>query len=314
MQLLPSLAVFVFAYLAAAHGDHGDHGHEGPAAGETIQQYAERHVHGEGASYVGRNLFRVVIELNTRCSDSFDPPSFFQLHDLNREIEAIYGVHHVYSQKKSKDEVAHQEKADLIVRTVLEKLDKDKDGKISLKEFLDVGLDGLPNFDKLGAEGHHYDVESEFFLHHEEEFHSTPETQTDESYTHPEDLEHFAAHEKIEHEEAEREARFQGISVDDALKQHEPHPDDKAQQPVQVPSSTDDNTTAGDPAVDDPALQPDKAGPASRSSRGTSRRTRTPRAYQNAKGSGQWGEGGSGYAAPKAPSERLKKNVPYKVT
>ena len=51
-----------------------------------------------------------------------------------------------------------------------------------------MGLDGLPNFDQLGAEGHHYDVESgpyrfamslfsptlntlfrfpEFFLHHE---------------------------------------------------------------------------------------------------------------------------------------------------
>lgn len=29
------------------------------------------------------------------------------------------------------------------------------------------------------------------FLHHEELYHSTPETQTDESYNHPEDLEHF---------------------------------------------------------------------------------------------------------------------------
>jgi hypothetical protein len=63
----------------------------------------------------------------TRCDrESFDLPSFFQLHDLNRcvhhrerafpftlkitsdgvwdseEVEAIYGVHHVYSQKKSK--------------------------------------------------------------------------------------------------------------------------------------------------------------------------------------------------------------------
>lgn len=39
-------------------------------------------------------------------------------------------------------------------------MDKNKDSKISPEEFLEVGLDGLPNFDELGAEGHHYDVES----------------------------------------------------------------------------------------------------------------------------------------------------------
>ena len=76
------------------------------------------------------------------------------------EIEAVYGVHHVYSQKKSADDVAHQQKADLIVNTVLERLDKDKDGKVSPEEFEASGLSGLPNFDSLGAEGHHYDVES----------------------------------------------------------------------------------------------------------------------------------------------------------
>ncbi|KAH9837329.1 precursor to secretory protein Ssp120 [Rhodofomes roseus] len=298
MLLLPSLAVFVFAHLAAAHGDHG---HDGPAAGETIQQYAERHMARE------------------HHIDSFDPPAFFQLHDLNgdkiwdrEEIEAIYGVHHVYSQRKSKDDIEHQKKADLIVNTVLDKIDKDKDGKITLEEFLAVGLDGLPNFDNLGAEGHHYDVESEFFLHHEEEFHSTPDTQTDESYTHPEDLEHFAQHEHIEHEEAEREARFQGISVDEALKQHEPHPEDKAQQPVQVASNTGGNSTPEDPA-DDPALQPAKPGPViPKFTRGKQEDEDPAVRYQNAKASGQWGEGGSGYAAPKAPSERLKKNTPYK--
>ncbi|EPT03458.1 hypothetical protein FOMPIDRAFT_1022421 [Fomitopsis schrenkii] len=300
MQLIPGLAVFVFAHLAAAHGEHG---HDGPASGETIQQYAERHMAKE------------------HHIDSFDPPSFFQLHDLNRdgiwdreEIEAIYGVHHAYSQKKSKDEIEHQKKADNIVNTVLEKLDKNKDGKISLDEFLAVGLDGLPNFDDLGAEGHHYDMESEFFLHHEEEFHSTPETQTDDSYTHPEDLEHFAQHEKIEHEEAEREARFQGISVEDALKQHEPHPEEnKAQQPVQVPSGTDGETAAQDPALDDPALQPAKPGPVVPKFTRSKQEDDDPAVrYQNAKANGQWGEGDHGYAAPKLPSDRLKKNVPYK--
>ena len=60
----------------------------------------------------------------------------------------------------TQDEIEHQKKANHIVNTVLEKLDKNKDGKISMDEFLAVGLDGLPNFDNLGAEGHHYDVES----------------------------------------------------------------------------------------------------------------------------------------------------------
>ena len=58
------------------------------------------------------------------------------------------------------DEIEHQKKAETIVNTVLDLVDKDKDGRISLEEFKSVGLDGLPNFDELGAEGHHYDVES----------------------------------------------------------------------------------------------------------------------------------------------------------
>jgi hypothetical protein len=64
------------------------------------------------------------------------------------------------SADKVQDEVEHQQKAELIVNTVLNLVDKNKDGKISLDEFKLVGLDGLPNFDELGAEGHHYDVES----------------------------------------------------------------------------------------------------------------------------------------------------------
>ncbi len=39
-------------------------------------------------------------------------------------------------------------------------MDKTKDGMIQLEEFEAVGVDALPNFAELGAEGHHYDVES----------------------------------------------------------------------------------------------------------------------------------------------------------
>lgn len=58
------------------------------------------------------------------------------------------------------DDVDHEAKAAHIVKVVLERLDDDKNGVITSAEFEAHGLDGLPNFDLLGAEGHHYDVES----------------------------------------------------------------------------------------------------------------------------------------------------------
>ena len=38
-----------------------------------------------------------------------------------------------------------------------------KDGVIQPEELEKIGLSGLPNFEELGAEGHHYDVESGLF-------------------------------------------------------------------------------------------------------------------------------------------------------
>ena len=97
----------------------------------------------------------------------FDLKSFFQLHDLDRngvwdraEIEAVYGVHHEYSKKKTPSEEAQQEKANKIVQAVLDKLDTNHDGMINIQEFEAGGWDGLQSFKDLGADGHHYDVES----------------------------------------------------------------------------------------------------------------------------------------------------------
>lgn len=264
--------------------------------------------------------------------DSFDLPSFFHLHDLDHdgvwsreEIEAVYGVHHVYSQKKSPSEEEHQKKADYIANFVLDTMDKNKDGKVSLEEFEAVGLNGLPSFDGMGAEGHHYDIESEFFLHHEEEFHNTPETQTDESYVHAEDLEHFAQHEAIERQEAVKEAEFQGISVDEAIAQHAPHdethkdagagtgaPQDNAQVPVDPLHDASSTADPHDAVLESPGVPkvpkinrqtpPEKKDPAER--------------FQDAKKEsskhGEWGTGDGGYNRPATPGERMRKNVPYK--
>ncbi|KAJ7687384.1 hypothetical protein B0H17DRAFT_1070041 [Mycena rosella] len=273
--------------------------------------------------------------------DSFDLQSFFQLHDLNRdgfwdkeEVEAIYGVHHVYSQKKSKDDEEHQKKADHISSTVLNLLDKDGDGKVSPTEFEAVGLEGLPNFDHMGAEGHHYDIESEFFLHHEEEFHSTPETQTDESYNHPEDLEHFAHHEEIERKEAVKEAAFQGISVEEALQSHEhvpapaegepqppipadgetvQTPEELAQHPAAVPHPHDEQVVL-EPPVEAPVVP---GSPKPKVTRVPPPEKQDPSIkFKGAKTEGdrkgEWGTGREGYKPPTNPSDKMRKNLPYK--
>lgn len=92
--------------LAAFQGalGHGGHENTGPASGETIQQYAKRHVcrylsfidaHFNGANKV---TFRCPQNItcnpfnhsqwlepdNSFQSDSFDIRSFFKLHDLDK--------------------------------------------------------------------------------------------------------------------------------------------------------------------------------------------------------------------------------------
>ncbi|KIL71409.1 hypothetical protein M378DRAFT_154971 [Amanita muscaria Koide BX008] len=279
MRILASVPLFVLANSVLGHGDHG---HDGPAAGESMKQYAERHMSSE------------------HHIDNFDIGSFFQLHDLNRdgkwdkeEIEAVYGVHHVYSQKTSKDDEEHKQKADRVTQGLLDAFDLNKDGVITLDELKKVGLDNMPNFDNIGAEGHHYDVESEFFLHHEEKYHNTPETQTDESYNHPEDLEHFAHHEKIEKDEVERLAQFEGVSIDEVLQYH------GKQAAAQVPLGDEPQppkskyTRLTPPEKQDPSIK-------------------YKGAEEEAKHKAEWGTGEAGYQVPREPSERMRRNLPYK--
>ncbi|KAF4623624.1 hypothetical protein D9613_002288 [Agrocybe pediades] len=255
---------------------HGGHENSGPAAGETIQQYAQRHMSSE------------------HHIDSFDAGSFFQLHDLNRngfwdkdEIEAIYGVHH--------DEIEHQRKAEHIVNAVLQRLDLNKDGLVSPEELEKVGLDGLPNFDGLGAEGHHYDVESEFFLHHEEQFHSTPETQTDESYTHPEDMEHFAQHESIERKETEREAEFQGVTVEEYVKAQQEAAAIAAELSKAAAAEAAAQTTANSKPVTR-VPPPEKQDP----------EVKYKNVATEAARKGEWGTGEGGYKPPTDPSDKMR--------
>ncbi|KAE8540779.1 hypothetical protein D1P53_003143 [Cryptococcus gattii VGV] len=189
-RLLP-LAILFTALRALAHGDHS---FDLSDQADNGLSYAERHMHTE------------------HHIDSFDLESFFKLHDLDMngywdelEIQAVYGLHHHSVKDKMGKGGQVDGRAKDIVSKVLEALDKNQDGRISLEEFLAGGTEGLPSFEGYKDLGHHYDEESEYFLHHEELYHSTPETQTDESYTHPED------HAEIEDEEDARERRFEGL-------------------------------------------------------------------------------------------------------
>ncbi|KAL9939360.1 hypothetical protein V8E36_002173 [Tilletia maclaganii] len=207
-------AVVLLAAGSVAHSDAG--GHSEPRVAEVA---------GVGGSpgpgfRVGHDSYIQKHMASEHHIASFDLGAFFALHDLNSdgvldrsEIEAIYGVHHSKSRKHSKTAEIHDEKADFIVKEVLHRLDVNYDGVITKREFYNGGIEGLPTFEQYGKGtlGHHYDEESEYFVHHEEIYHNTPETQHDDSYTHKEDIEHFAHHDKIESEEEERERHAEGM-------------------------------------------------------------------------------------------------------
>jgi len=270
-------------------------------------QYAKRHM------------------VNEHHIDDFDVDSFFALHDLNSdgvwsvdEIEAIYGVHHPYAQASSPDKQVHDAKAKTIVEAVLKAIDKNGDGVISAAELRQVGLDGLPDFSAMGAEGHHYDVESEFYLHHEEVYHSTPETQTDESYNHPEDLAHFEHHERIELEEENKERAYQGLKPLDKLPEDDAVPD-APESKTPLEEAAEDAAAAADPNHITPMDGQGHVVP--ELDRPNPRYTRQPKpaegvdvlkAAEEAKSQPGYGEGPDGYKRPKSTNDKLRRNLPYK--
>lgn len=141
-------------------------------------------------------------------------------------------------------------------------------------------------------------------------YHNTPETQTDESYNHPEDIEHFAHHEEIERKEAEKEAVYEGITVEEALAQHE-----HDGEPMAKPDHSEQVPLNDGPGIIEHAHVDERLAP---------KYTRVPKpdkadpvekfrdAKQQGSAHGDWGEGNSGYKTPKTPGEKLRKNTPYK--
>lgn len=149
----------------------------------------------------------------------------------------------------------------------------------------------------------------EFFLHHEgklgaviqkfftefalEQYHSTPETQTDESYTHPEDLEHFAAHEAIERKEVEREAAFQGLTVEEILKALEDAAAAEAAHQADAAASAL-REEGGKPVTR--VTPPEKQEPA----------VKFKDAKTEGDRKGEWGTGAAGYKPPTEPGDKMR--------
>ncbi|ODN80739.1 hypothetical protein, variant [Cryptococcus amylolentus CBS 6039] len=306
--MLKLLFPLLLATTALAHGDHS---FDLADDADHALSYAERHMHTE------------------HHIDSFDLESFFKLHDLDMdgfwdvpEIQAVYGLrHHSIKEKIGKVEMV-DERAKNIVRRVLEALDKDEDGKISLLEFMLGGTGGLPSFDGYKDLGHHYDEESEYFLHHEELYHSTPETQTDESYSHPEDIQHFRHHAEIEDEEDSRERKFEGLSNDANLEKdhvaadpldHHAHAPGEGPPADDIPplAEGEENLKPGD-EVDPPAPKP--VVPKRVDPDAAPQRILDGGKVGDLEGLKEVAQGQPGYGGgrPRTPEERLRSGVPYK--
>jgi hypothetical protein len=117
----------------------------------------------------------------------------------------MYGL---YDASTSHIDEEHKTQA---AQKILDLYDTDKDGHVSLEEFL-AGWEGkgikLPD---LGfGPGHHGDDEYEYEIHHWEKYHGD-DTKI-EDLTHPEDIAHFKKHEEDEkREEAWEVLSGQGI-------------------------------------------------------------------------------------------------------
>lgn len=145
--------------------------------------------------------------------DSFDAMSFFKLHDMSgkdvwgkNDILNLYGLLNQEfvgdgsgMGKHDESKVIKDETKDKVTSTVLALIDADKDGKISIDEWMQFSNAGneLPDFG-LGP-GHHGDYEYEYEVHHWLKYHA--ENDPDVKIVHKEDIEHEALYHAHEHDD-----------------------------------------------------------------------------------------------------------------
>lgn len=197
-----------------AHGEsHGPPGHHDPTY-NSQQEYEEKIPVEYNDSWQRWHM------AHEHGLDDFTPSAFFQLHAVTdpklitkRDILRMYGL--------QRDEIVGQgdgmgghdnsehispELKDRVVTRVLHLMDKDKNGVISMEEWLEFSLSGgeFPDFG-LGP-GHEYDFEEEYEKHHWLKYHAQDDP--DVEIMHKEDIEHELLHHfhEIEHDHEESEA------------------------------------------------------------------------------------------------------------
>lgn len=148
--------------------------------------------------------------------DEFTPDVFFRIHAVSEgqnvltsnDILRMYGLQRdeIVGQGDGMgghddSELVSPQLKDKVVSTVMNLMDKDGDGTISLDEYLNFATDGgeFPDFG-IGP-GHEYDFEEEYEKHHWLEFHANEDP--DINIVHKEDVEHELLHHfhEIEHDD-----------------------------------------------------------------------------------------------------------------
>lgn len=113
---------------------------------------------------------------------------------------------------ESTKHISHAEK-EKACQQVIDIYDRDKSGSISFAEYTVGEAQGIKLPDFGWGPGHHGDDEYEYEIHHYEKFHG--EDTTEDDLTHPEDIEHFRKHDKMEAQQ-ERQEQLDRLSIIEA--------------------------------------------------------------------------------------------------
>lgn len=166
-------------------------------------------------------------------------------------------------------------------------------------------------------------------------YHNTPETQTEESYTHPEDIAHFDHHEDIEREEEDKSRKAQGLPPTDPNKPldeqtEQPDHDEKEallfekqraanfanngleQQIFDAAASSGQQQQRSTQEKDDEGLSNEEKARKKRSRESQEQSRKLKEQSRQAAERGAWGEKGEGFKKPKDKIDRLRDKIPYK--
>ncbi|KAK6197459.1 uncharacterized protein RJT21DRAFT_56962 [Scheffersomyces amazonensis] len=182
--------------IALAHGDHG--------SGAQIKQ--------KPATLSWQNWHMI----EEHGIESYDADLFFRLHDVSNrgfwyeeDILNLYGLLRTNivgdgsgmgKHQDHDEEIINEDAKTFVITSILNAIDKDHDGKISLAEWKQFTNNGgeLPDFGY--GQGHHFDFELEYEQHHWQKYHAKDDP--DVLIKHKEDIEHELLYHEHEIEES----------------------------------------------------------------------------------------------------------------